>query len=262
MADSLGEEGQILRSIGVRAVVNAHALWRAVRVKNTMKRARMLSEVSFHSYFGQPHEAVVCVSEKHPCRATDASDLHLHVIRKTDTAEMASVDIAMDIQHHDTDSQPLVKHYRASEPLPGVVPVLHSFLQKGPASWAAVQASSGILSFCIGAVFAASFNIGQFLLTLFRVPILTGILFMFTGILSNLLYKHPDLLQTCFCANIGCLFFSAIGVILLSVDLTNSQNPIQFKMEVLVLCVTLMDLIIASLLIFFIYKEKKRNHKH
>ncbi|XP_051575435.1 uncharacterized protein si:ch211-269k10.4 [Myxocyprinus asiaticus] len=180
---------------------------------------------------------------------------------------MASANIAMDIQHHEdfaggrhTDESPLIKYYRASEPLPGVVPVLHSFLRKGPATWAAVQASSGILSFGIGVVFAVSFEIYNFVLTLLRVPIITGVLFVFTGILSNLLYKHPELLQACYIANIGCLVVSVIGAILLSVDLHPGQNTIQYKMEVLVLCVTLMDIIIAAVLIFWIHKEK-RNKK-
>ncbi|KAI7806230.1 uncharacterized protein si:ch211-269k10.4 [Triplophysa rosa] len=182
---------------------------------------------------------------------------------------MASAHIEMDVQHHEdsadgrrSDHEPLVKYYRASEPLPGVKPVLHNFLRKGPASWAAVQASSGILSVGIGVMFAASFDINFFLLTLFRVPIVTGILFILTGIMSNVLYRHPELLQTCFFANIVCLIVSVVGMILLSIDLgIHVPHKIQYKMEVLVLCVTLMDTIIAAVLIFLIHREKQ-NQKH
>ncbi|XP_056618157.1 uncharacterized protein si:ch211-269k10.4 [Triplophysa dalaica] len=182
---------------------------------------------------------------------------------------MASAHIEMDVQHHEdsadgrrSDHQPLVKYYRASEPLPGIKPVLHNFLKKGPASCAAVQASSGILSVGIGVVFAASVEMHSIFLTLFRVPIVTGILFIFTGILCNVLYRHPELLKTCFVANIGCLIVSAVGVILLSIDLgTNSSYEIHYKMEVMVLCVTLMDMIIAAVLILLIHREKQ-NQKH
>ncbi|KAA0702610.1 hypothetical protein E1301_Tti011304 [Triplophysa tibetana] len=182
---------------------------------------------------------------------------------------MASAHIEMDVQHQEdsadgrrSDHPPLVKYYRASEPLPGIKPVLHNFLKKGPASCAAVLASSGILSVGIGVVFAASFDMQFFLLTLFRVPIVTGILFIFTGILTNVLYCHPELLNTCFFANIGCLIVSAVGVILLSIDLAkHKSNEIQYKMEFMVLCVTLMDMIIAAVLIFLIQREKQ-NQKH
>ncbi|RXN27535.1 B-lymphocyte antigen CD20 [Labeo rohita] len=180
---------------------------------------------------------------------------------------MAKANIEMDIQSHEDsaggrhgDEGPLIKYYRASEVLPGPVPALNKLLMKGPATCAAIQASSGILSFGIGVVFAASFVIEWNLLTLLRVPIITGIMFVFAGILSNLLYRHPELLQTCFVANIVCLVVSVIGVILLIVDLQPGGNTIQNKMEVLVLCVTLMDMIIASVLIYWFYREK-RDHK-
>ncbi|KAF4102709.1 uncharacterized protein si:ch211-269k10.4 [Onychostoma macrolepis] len=180
---------------------------------------------------------------------------------------MAKADIEMDIQRHEDsaggrhdDEGPLIKYYRASEVLPGPVPALQRLLRKGPATCAAIQSSSGILSFGIGVVFAASFGINLNFLTLFRVPIITGIMFIFAGILSNLLYKHPGLLQTCFIANIACLVVSGIGTILLIVDLRPGGNTIQNKMEVLALCVTLMDMIIAVVLIYWFYREK-RDHK-
>lgn len=180
---------------------------------------------------------------------------------------MARADIEMDIQRHEDpaggrhgDEGPLIKYYRASEVVPGPVPALQRLLRKGPATCAAIQSSSGILSLGIGIVFAVSFGIGDYLLTLFRVPIITGIMFVFAGILSNLLYKHPELLQSCFIANIVCLVVSGIGAILLIVDIQPGGNMIQDKMEVLVLCVTLMDMIIAAVLIYWFYREK-RDHK-
>ncbi|KTF72166.1 hypothetical protein cypCar_00048802, partial [Cyprinus carpio] len=151
---------------------------------------------------------------------------------------MAKADIEMDIQRHEDsaggrrdDEGPLIKYYRAREVLPGPVPALQRLLRKEPSTCAAIQSSSGILSFGIGVVFAASFGINLNFLTLFRVPIITGIMFVFAGILSNLLYKHPELLQTCFIVNIGCLLMSGIGTILLSVDLHPGEDTIQNKVE-------------------------------
>lgn len=58
---------------------------------------------------------------------------------------MARADIAMEIRHEDSaaggrgDEGPLIKYYRASEALPGAVPVLHGLLRKGPATCAVTQ---------------------------------------------------------------------------------------------------------------------------
>lgn len=60
---------------------------------------------------------------------------------------MARADIKMEIRNEDSaaaggradDEGPLIKYYRASEALPGAVPVLHSLLRKGPATCAVTQ---------------------------------------------------------------------------------------------------------------------------
>uniref|UniRef100_A0A3B1K9B0 Si:ch211-269k10.4 n=1 Tax=Astyanax mexicanus TaxID=7994 RepID=A0A3B1K9B0_ASTMX len=164
---------------------------------------------------------------------------------------MARASIAMNIieenpHHPTTDNQPLIKYYKATTLIPDKPPALHRLLDKQPAAWAqSVQITSGILSFGLGVVFAVAFGMEELLLTLFRVPILTGIMFLVAGFLSNLLYKHPGLLQICFHSNILCLVVAAVGVVLLCVDL-----------EVVVLCVTVLDMLVSIILIIFIRMEK------
>ncbi|KAG9283812.1 uncharacterized protein si:ch211-269k10.4 [Astyanax mexicanus] len=180
---------------------------------------------------------------------------------------MARASIAMNIieenpHHPTTDNQPLIKYYKATTLIPDKPPALHRLLDKQPAAWASVQITSGILSFGLGVVFAVAFGMEELLLTLFRVPILTGIMFLVAGFLSNLLYKHPGLLQICFHSNILCLVVAAVGVVLLCVDLAKNQEDLRLKVEVVVLCVTVLDMLVSIILIIFIRMEKLNLEKN
>lgn len=168
------------------------------------------------------------------------------------------------------DEGPLIKHYRVSELIPAPELPLHHLLKREPAVWAAVQISSGILSIGLGVMFAVSFPINHLLLILFRVPIITGILFLTAGSFSMLLYRHPTILQMCFHSNIFCLVVAAIGAVLLCVDLpknnvdSEARNPgreLEHEVEILVLCVTLLDMLVSIVLIFFINAERRRHEK-
>ncbi|XP_062841235.1 uncharacterized protein si:ch211-269k10.4 [Trichomycterus rosablanca] len=122
---------------------------------------------------------------------------------------------------------PIIKYYQATELIPSPKPPLHQLLKKEPAAWAFVQISSGVLNVGLGVVFAVVFPIENLLLTLFRVPIVTGLLFLMAGLMSTLLHRRPGLLQV----------------------------------EILILCVTLLDMIISGVLILFINTEKRRHEK-
>ncbi|KAM9436249.1 uncharacterized protein Hap1MRO34_000751 [Clarias gariepinus] len=192
---------------------------------------------------------------------------------------MASVNIAMDViedqsgkRGQEGDEGPLIKHYRVSELIPAPELPLHKLLKKEPAVWASVQVCSGVLSLGIGVMFAASFKIEDFFLTLFRVPIVTGIMFLVAGTLSMLLYRHPALLQICFHSNIFCLCLSMIGAVLLSVDIggtkPNSNPPTPESLssqarqvEIMVLCVTVLDMMVSIVLVLLIHAEKRRKAK-
>ncbi|KAL6462363.1 hypothetical protein MHYP_G00287850 [Metynnis hypsauchen] len=186
---------------------------------------------------------------------------------------MARASIAMDVIEEDPrkhgrltdedDSHPLIKYYKATTLIPDKPPPLHRLLDRQPAAWASVQITSGILSFGLGVVFAVVFGIDQFLLTLFRVPLLTGIMFLVAGFLSNLLYKHPGLLQVCFCSNILCLVVASVGAVLLCVDLATPQpDKLHFQVEIVVLCVTLLDMVVSAILIIFMHAEKRNVEKN
>ncbi|XP_037390089.1 uncharacterized protein si:ch211-269k10.4 [Pygocentrus nattereri] len=186
---------------------------------------------------------------------------------------MARAAIPMDIIEEDTrkhgrltdedDSHPLIKYYKATTLIPDKPPPLHRLLDRQPAAWASVQVTSGILSFGLGVVFAVAFGIDKFLLTLFRVPLLTGIMFLVAGFLSNLLHKHPGLLQVCFYSNILCLAVATTGAILLCVDLAKHQpDKLHFQVEIMVLCVTLLDMVVSAILIIFMYAEKRNLEKN
>ncbi|KAK3541352.1 hypothetical protein QTP86_023085 [Hemibagrus guttatus] len=183
---------------------------------------------------------------------------------------MACVNFAMDvIDDHSArrgaqgDEGPLIKHYRVAELIPAPELPLHQLLKKEPAIWAGMQISSGVFSIGLGIVFAVSLEIDDLLLTLFRVPIISGILFLVSGFFSIMLYRNPGLLQMCFHSNVLCLFTAVIGFVLLCVDLSKGTllDWIPHQVELLVLCVTLSDMIISTILIFLINAEKRRHRK-
>lgn len=162
---------------------------------------------------------------------------------------------------HREDEGPLIKHYRVSELIPAPELPLHQLLKREPAVWAAVQISSGVLSIGLGVMFAVSFPINHLFLILFRVPIITGILFLIAGLFSMLLYRHPTILQMCFHSNIFCLVVAAIGAVLLCVDLVGKEKNLEHQVEILVLCVTLLDMLVSTVLILLINAEKRRHEK-
>ncbi|XP_017308508.1 uncharacterized protein si:ch211-269k10.4 [Ictalurus punctatus] len=190
---------------------------------------------------------------------------------------MACVNLSMDVMEdhsarrgHREDEGPLIKHYRVSELIPAPELPLHQLLKREPAVWAAVQISSGVLSIGLGVMFAVSFPINHLFLILFRVPIITGILFLIAGLFSMLLYRHPTILQMCFHSNIFCLVVAAIGAVLLCVDLAEynairdpvkQEKKLEHEVEILVLCVTLLDMLVSTVLILLINAEKRRHEK-
>ncbi|XP_066502000.1 uncharacterized protein si:ch211-269k10.4 [Hoplias malabaricus] len=184
---------------------------------------------------------------------------------------MARANISMDIisenpRQHQTkgsDVDPLIKYYKATTLIPAKPLPLHRLLDKQPAAWASVQIVSGILSFGLGAVFAVEFEIHNLFLTLFRVPLLTGIMFLLAGCLSSLLHKHPGLLQVCFASNVLCLVVALIGAVLLCVDFATMvpEDSVKYQVEIVVLCVTVLDIVVSAVLIFLIHIEKRNIEK-
>ncbi|TRY72901.1 hypothetical protein DNTS_011796 [Danionella cerebrum] len=179
---------------------------------------------------------------------------------------MARAEISLEIESHEEtvhEEKSLVKHYRASKAVPCTSEhELKYLLKRGIPACAAIQACCGILTLGLGLVFAISMSIGESLMTLFRVPIISGITFIVAGMLTMFLRNHPELLHVCLVGNILCLSVSGISTALLVVDLLlPGTNERLYQMEVLVLCMILMDLTITAVLLFWFHKERKEHRK-
>lgn len=180
---------------------------------------------------------------------------------------MACADVDMDIHGADEElpnpdrgDPPMVRHYQATEFMPEDKGPLHDLLKKQPAVLGSLQMVSGLLSVGVGVVFALTIpSIGHSLFTLFRVPHLTGALFIAAGIVSNLLFKYPALLPVSLMVNCGCIAVAVLASCLISVDLANwhPDNEEYLKMEVLQLCVLGLEILLSVILCFWFSKEKR-----
>ncbi|KAG9337772.1 hypothetical protein JZ751_028271 [Albula glossodonta] len=153
--------------------------------------------------------------------------------------------------------QPLIRQYQPTELIPAKRLPLHNLLQKQPGAMGVVQIVSGITSFGLGVVLAAKSTLT--LTILFRVPILTGLLFFISGMLSSLMHKFSRLLPVCFAVNIGCLCVAGVGILFLIADLSLQSSQVESRMighvKALILCVTVLDVIITGILLFYLRKE-------
>ncbi|KAM7383577.1 hypothetical protein PAMP_003216 [Pampus punctatissimus] len=118
---------------------------------------------------------------------------------------------------------------------------------------------SGLLSFGLGILFAATQDMKQSLFTLFRISQLTGVLFIFAGVLSNLLSKYPALLPVSLNINCGCIVTAAIAACMISIDLAqwNPENDLHLRMEVLELCVLGLEVLLSVILCVWYFKETR-----
>lgn len=135
---------------------------------------------------------------------------------------------------------------------------LNNLLQKQPAVLGSLQIVSGLLSVGVGIMFAVTQEMGQSLFTLFRVSQMTGALFIFAGLVTNLVIKYPALLTVSLVVNCGCIAVAGVGAILISVDLAQwKKDDIHLRMEVLELCVLGLEVFISAILCFWFSKEKR-----
>lgn len=179
---------------------------------------------------------------------------------------MACADIDMDI-HEDRDphtrsgqTDPLIiRQYQATEMMPDNKGPLYDLLQKQPAVLGSLQMISGFLSVGVGILFSVTQDMKDSLFTLFRVSQMTGALFFFAGLVSNLLFKYPALLSASFAINCGCICVAVVAACLITVDLANwhPANNEHLKMEVLELCVLGLEVFLSAILCFWFSKEKR-----
>lgn len=182
---------------------------------------------------------------------------------------MASANVNLGIDS--LELQPMVRRreaavteqqYQATELLPSSKPLLHDLLRKQPAVLGSVQVVSGLLSVGIGIIFAVSQSIGASLFSLFRVSQLTGMLFIIAGIVSNMLFKYPELLSVSLMVNCGCLCVAFLTTPLIIVDLVKwDPYDAYLKMEMLELCILLLETSLSAVLCFWFIKEKRKLSK-
>ncbi|XP_048881377.1 uncharacterized protein si:ch211-269k10.4 isoform X1 [Brienomyrus brachyistius] len=187
---------------------------------------------------------------------------------------------ASEIVEESEATEPLFKQYKANEVLEIKKPRLHKLLEKQPMSMGAFQTICGITIFGLGIVTATSEEVT--LGILLRVPILTGILFFFSGLLSFLLYKFPAFLHVSYVVNVGSFLVAGIGVILLSVDIYfwNSRKvepcgkypyywnswdrPLScnykgvMRVQAIILGVTLAEMMVTAVLLYLLHVERNR----
>ncbi|KAJ8415832.1 hypothetical protein AAFF_G00403890 [Aldrovandia affinis] len=177
----------------------------------------------------------------------------------------ASIDIIEQEEVEDGARSPIIREYCATELLPEKKLPLHNLLQKQPAAMGVIQIVSGITSFGLGVVLATRTS-PLTLTVLFRVPIFTGLLFIILGMLSAVLHKYSRLLPICFAVNIGCLCVGGVGIVLLIIDLgleniivQHTEKAVQVK--ALILCVTVLEMSVAAVLLFYLRKELHSTRK-
>ncbi|KAM6936495.1 uncharacterized protein PEZ65_006589 isoform 1-T2 [Lycodopsis pacificus] len=179
---------------------------------------------------------------------------------------MACADVDMDIHGDDQApgrarqrEPPTMLHYKASELMPDYKGPLHDLLQKQPAVLGSLQMVSGVLSVGVGILFAVTQEMQQSLFTLFRLSHLTGALFFIAGVVSNLLFKYPELLPVSLMVNCGCIIVAVVSACLISVDLAywSPENDQHLRIEVLELCVLGLEVFLSAILCFWFSKEKR-----
>ncbi|XP_018596169.1 uncharacterized protein LOC108927387 isoform X2 [Scleropages formosus] len=169
---------------------------------------------------------------------------------------MASIEVEEDSELE----TPLFRQYHASEMLPSKKLPLHNLLVKQPMSMGAVQTVCGIMIFGLGVTVAVTPT--DTLGIVLRVPIVTGILFFISGLLSFLLFKFPVLLPISYTVNIGSLVVAVTGMVLLTFDLfswksSNSQYEDYNRVTALILTVTLLEICITAVLLRWLHVEYK-----
>ncbi|XP_051813033.1 uncharacterized protein si:ch211-269k10.4 [Acanthochromis polyacanthus] len=179
---------------------------------------------------------------------------------------MACADVDMDI-HEDRDPHTrsdqrdamIIRQYQATEMMPDTKGPLYDLLQKQPAVLGSLQMISGFLSVGVGILFSVTQEMRESLFTLFRVSQMTGALFFFAGLVSNLLFKYPALLSASLAINYGCIIVAVVAACLISVDLAHwkPENHEHLKIEVMELCVLGLEVFLSAILCFWFSKEKR-----
>nr|XP_040021378.1 uncharacterized protein si:ch211-269k10.4 [Gasterosteus aculeatus aculeatus] len=184
---------------------------------------------------------------------------------------MACADVNMDIQafedaplRAEEREEPVIQYYRAMEFVPDQKGPLHDLLHKQPAVLGSLQMMSGLLSVGVGILFAVTQEMSESLLTMCRLSQLNGAIFIFAGMISNLLFKYSGLLPVSLTVNCGCIIVAVVSACLITVDLAywNPKDDLLLRVEVMELCVLGLEVFLSAVLCFWISKEKRTVSKN
>ncbi|RVE62566.1 hypothetical protein OJAV_G00158680 [Oryzias javanicus] len=179
---------------------------------------------------------------------------------------MACADVDMDIQ---VDQEPPRAGRREAPPPPGLTQYYQAtamvkdeghprVTKQQSAVYGSMQIATGLFSIGVGILSAVTQDITYSYMTMFRLSHLTGVLFLFVGIASNMLLKYPSLASLVFMANLGSIAVAIIAVCLISIDLAYWRHRDYYmRMEVVELLVLCFEVFLSVVLCFCFSKQKR-----
>ncbi|XP_015213103.2 membrane-spanning 4-domains subfamily A member 4D isoform X2 [Lepisosteus oculatus] len=167
----------------------------------------------------------------------------------------AATDDTIELADEEEGDTTLLKRYEPAAMLPSRRGPLEMLLKKEPAALGALQILIGTVNFGLGIVLAVS---STSLVTILKVPFVTGFVFVFSGLFSVLVKMFPRVLPICLRMNFGSFLIAGLGMVVISVDLSfwtvytvHSINKISAEVKGVILCLTLLEMCITAPLTFW-----------
>ncbi|XP_036071719.1 uncharacterized protein si:ch211-269k10.4 [Oryzias melastigma] len=180
---------------------------------------------------------------------------------------MACADVDMDIQ---VDQEPSGAGRREAPPPPDLAQYYQATamvkdegqrraMKQKHSVYGSMQIATGLFSIAVGILSAVTKEITYSYMTMFRLSYLTGVLFLFVGVTSNMLHKFPALRSMVIMANLGSIAVAIIAVCLISVDLAYGRfyYDLYMRMELLELLVLCFEVFLSAALCYCFSKQKR-----
>ncbi|XP_061144902.1 uncharacterized protein si:ch211-269k10.4 [Syngnathus typhle] len=161
----------------------------------------------------------------------------------------------------DVEKSPRMVRYQATKFEVDEIWTLHDLLRNRMEMLGFLQVVSGVPSVGIGLTLAVGLSINESLATLFRVSHMTGMLFIFAGIVSCMLERYPVLLSVSLIINSVCVIFALPGLGLIIADLTQWNHRKLDLMMAVELCILGLQLLVSIILCVWISKVKSGKNK-
>ncbi|XP_077384174.1 uncharacterized protein LOC144022881 [Festucalex cinctus] len=176
---------------------------------------------------------------------------------------MACSNVKMEIQEDDqhlckdVEKLPRVVRYQATKVEDDEKRALHDLLQFQTSVVGPLQVVSGLPSVGIGLTRAISQTINHSLVTLFRVSHLTGMIFIFAGVVASMLIRYPVLITVCLAINRACIVLAIVAMGLITADLTQRAREQKYlALELVELGMLAIQLLLSVILCVWISNTK------